>query len=373
MDRAPLYVAKPLLPNVVDMHAMVSQIWQSGVVTNHGPLHEQLERRLVTELGAPTVKLFNNGTIALLAALKMFDLPRGSEVITTPLTFAATAHSIAWNGLKPVFVDVDARSWTLDPHSVQAAINQNTSAILGVHVYGNVCDLQSLENLANKNSLKLIYDAAHAFGVEVNGKGIGNFGDATMFSFHATKLFNTIEGGALTTPNATDSQKIYMLRNFGIKNEDEVIDIGLNGKMNELQAAVGLANLEIYRHEMLKRSSLRKSYNELLSDLPGIHIQLNQDGVSRSEQYYPIRIIAEEFGRSRDQIYDELKKVNIFSRKYFHPICTDFEPYKNEKIISILDVPNASILKNQVLCLPFHSGVSEEHIEMIAKIMKQNS
>ncbi len=370
MGRAPLYVAKPLLPDTALMHAMVNQVWESGVVTNHGPLHEKLEALLLSELDVPTAKLFNNGTIALLAALKMFDLPRGSEVITTPLTFAATAHAISWNGLKPVFADVDARAWTLDPVSVAQAITPNTSAILGVHVYGNICDLSGLQALAEKHSLKLIYDAAHAFGVTVDGKGIGNFGDATMFSFHATKLFNTIEGGALTTPKAEDARKIYMLRNFGIKNEDEVIDVGLNGKMNELQAAVGLLNLKIYRDEMMKRAILREKYDELLSNLPGVHIQVSQDKISRSEQYYPIRIIAEEFGRGRDQIHEELKVENIFSRKYFHPICTDFEPYKNEKIVSVHQFSNASLLKNQVLCLPFHSGVTDEYIDVISRVIR---
>ncbi len=370
MDRVPVYVAKPLLPDAASMHTMVNQVWESGIVTNHGPLHEQLEELLLSELGVPTAKLFNNGTIALLAALKMFDLPRGSEVITTPLTFAATAHAIAWNGLKPVFADVDARAWTLDPASVAQAITSNTSAILGVHVYGNICDLSGLQALAQKHDLKLIYDAAHAFGVTVDGQGIGNFGDATMFSFHATKLFNTIEGGALTTPSVEDARKIYMLRNFGIKNEDEVIDIGLNGKMNELQAAVGILNLKIYRNEMNERALLREKYDEILSNLIGVHLQISQEKISRSEQYYPIRIIAEEFGRSRDQIYEELKAENIFARKYFHPICTDFEPYKNDQIVSAYEFSNASSLKNQVLCLPFHSGVTDEHVDIISKIFR---
>ncbi len=373
MGRAPLYVAKPLLPDAAAMHAMIDQVWESGVVTNHGPLHEKLESLLLSELNVPMAKLFNNGTIALLAALKMFDLPRGSEVITTPLTFAATAHAIAWNGLKPVFADVDSRVWTLDPASVAQAITPNTSAILAVHVYGNVCDLAGLRDLAQMHGLKLLYDAAHAFGVTVDGEGIGNFGDATMFSFHATKLFNTIEGGALTTPRAEDARKIYMLRNFGIKNEDEVIDIGLNGKMNELQAAVGILNIEIYRDEMSKRALLRKKYNEILSNLPGVQLQVEQDNVSRSEQYYPVRITSNEFGRDRNQIYEELKAENIFARKYFHPICTDFEPYKNERIISSYQVPNASLLKDQVLCLPFHSGVSDEHIEVISRVIRRRT
>lgn len=372
MSAEPLYVAKPLLPDQALMHGMIDKIWNSGTVTNHGPLHEELERRLLGELKVPTAKLFNNGTIALFAALKMFDLPRGSEVITTPLTFAATAHSIAWNGLKPVFADVDERDWTIAPESIEKAINPNTSAILAVHVYGNICNLDSLQKLAEHHNLKLIYDAAHAFGVEINGRGVGSFGDATMFSFHATKLFNTLEGGALTTPRASDAEKIYMLRNFGIKNENEVIDIGLNGKMNEVQAAVGLLNLELYREEMSKRTKLRIALDTLISGTPGVQIQISQPGVTRSEQYYPIRIIESEAGQNRDNVYDRLRMLNIFSRKYFHPICTDFEPYRNEVVISTHERPIAHELKNQVLCLPFHSGVTEHHVEMMANVIKSS-
>lgn len=364
----PLYVTSPLLPDLDKLQESLSQIWDSRHVTNHGPFHNQLEMRLRDVLVTPSVSLFNNGTQALVAALKMLDLPRGSEVITTPLTFAATAHSISWNGLTPVFADVQSDTMTIDPKAVEMAITERSSAILAVHVYGTVCDLEALADIARRHNLKLIYDAAHAFGVSVNGRGIGSFGDASVFSFHATKLFTTIEGGALTTPNAIDMEKIYMLRNFGIKNEEEVIDIGLNGKMNEIQAAVGLLNLEIYRAEIEKRAVLRRKLDAMLGRYAGIALQVDQAGVTRSEQYYPIQIDPDLFGRSRNEIYDQLKDQNIYARKYFHPICTDFEPYKDFEIVSTLNQPVAEWLKSQVLCLPFHSGVSDEHIEIMKSV-----
>lgn len=365
---SPLYVSSPMLPSLDEFHGMLESIWDSKYVTNHGPIHNQLEAKLREHLKVPTAMLFNNATIGLVSALKMFDFDVGSEIITTPLTFAATPHAIAWNGLKPVFADVDMQSMTLDPASVRRAITNKTCAIVAVHVYGNVCNLDALQEIANEYGLRLIYDAAHAFGVEVNGRGIGTYGDASVFSFHATKLFNTIEGGAITTPIEADTSKIYMLRNFGIKNEEEVIDIGLNGKMNELQAAIGLLNLEIYKKEVFSRSQLREKYNSFLSKKNGISIQEKQLGVTPSEQYYPIKIDPKIFGSSRDDIYNKLKDKNIFARKYFHPICTDFKPYKGYEIISANKFSIAELIKSQILCLPFHSGVTDEHIDIIKSV-----
>ncbi|MDZ5645626.1 DegT/DnrJ/EryC1/StrS family aminotransferase [Nitrospirillum sp. BR 11828] len=357
-----------MLPELGALAKMIGNIWESGIVTNHGPYHELLEERLCEELRVPTAMLFNNGTSALLAALKMFDLEPGAEVITTPLTFAATPHSIAWNGLTPVFADVDPRTMTLDPAAVRKAITPRTRAILGVHTYGTVCDLDGLAEVSQEFGLKIIYDAAHAFSVTVNGAGIGGFGDATAFSFHATKLYTTIEGGAITTPNMIDARKIYMLRNFGIKNEEEVIDVGINGKMNEIQAAIGLLNLDLYRAEQQARASLRTKYNEFLSGFDGVSLQVDQPGVSRSEQYYPLRIDATRFGASRDDLYSHLKDVGIFARKYFYPICTDFTPYMSCPIHCLSKIPVVETLKNQLICLPFHSRVTNEDVEMIRTV-----
>lgn len=358
----PLYVTRPLLPDLSALQNLLTEIWSLKVVTNGGPLHEKLEAELRRYLDVPTAMLFNNGTIALLVALKLLDLPAGSEVITTPLTFAATAHAICWNGLVPVFVDVSPETLTIDPESIKIAITDKTSAILGVHVYGTVCDLRSIQSIADERGLRVLYDAAHAFGTKVNERSIGSYGDASVFSFHATKLFNTLEGGLIATNRVADRDSIYFLRNFGIKNEDEVVGIGINGKLNEIQAAIGLLNLEMVHEERAQRSELRRRYREFLEDLPGVGLQPDQPGVTKAEQYFQISIDPTIFGRSRDDIYLGLKKRGIFARKYFHPICTDFDCFRGYQIKSVRKVPFVSIVKSQVLCLPFHSGVDERDI-----------
>lgn len=364
----PLYVTQPLMPELSQLTDMLTNVWQSKILTNGGPLHQQLESALREHLETPTAMLFNNGTIALLVALKLFDLPAGSEVITTPLTFAATAHSISWNGLQPVFADVLPGTLTIDPRAVEKAITSKTSAILGVHVYGTVCELEALQSIATAHGLKLIYDAAHAFGTRVGDRSISSFGDASVFSFHATKLFNTVEGGLIATPREVDRDDIYFLRNFGIKNEEEVVSVGINGKLNEIQAAIGLLNLRSIHSEMTLRSQLRARYVEILSGLPGVALQPLQSGVTSSEQYFPIVIESSLFGRTRDDIYDELKSVGIYARKYFHPICTDFLPYKGYVTHTVHDMPYVEIVKRQVLCLPFHSGVLEEDVEDVRRV-----
>ena len=364
----PLYVTRPLLPDLKDLEVMLSEIWRTQFVTNGGPFHEKLETALTGTLGVPNVQLFNNGTIALLVALKLFNLPPGSEVITTPLTFAATAHSIHWNGLRPVFADVSPDTLTIDPASVEKAITPLTSAILGVHVYGTVCDVEALQQIADQYGLRLIYDAAHAFGTTINGRPIASFGDASIFSFHATKLFTTLEGGAIATPHIDNHEMIYFLRNFGIKSEEDVVSIGINGKMNEVQAAIGLLNLPKVPAEREARARLREKLDKALSGLHGIRLQPVQPGVGQSEQYYPVVINAELFGRKRDAIYNSLKDIGILSRKYFHPICTDFAPYRGFPIISARNTPYVSEVKSQVLCLPFFSGVSDEDVEAIRTV-----
>lgn len=369
MSNNPLYVASPLLPQKEELFEMISDIFDSKYVTNHGPYHNELELKLQDVLDVPTAKLFNNGTIALLTALKMFDFPPGSEVITTPFTFAATAHAISWNNLVPVFADIDEETLTIDPDAIELAITEKTVAILAVHVYGNVCNLERISEIAEEYNLKVIYDAAHAFDVKVNGKGIGNYGDASAFSFHATKLYNTIEGGALVTPKESDAEKIYMLRNFGIKNEDEVIDIGINGKMNEIQAAIGLLNLKEYEKEKQFRSELRKKYNDIFSGIPGISTQKTPENITPSEQYYPL-LFNDSCPLSRDELYEKLKEENIFTRKYFNPICTDYTPYKDFKIFSKHEEPIAEKIKNNVLCLPFHSDVKDSHLTNITEAIK---
>lgn len=256
-----IFVTSPLLPSIEDFTEQVKEIYDSKWLTNMGSKHKALEEALTIELKVPHAQLFNNGTIALLTAIKALDLPYGSEVITTPFTFAATPHCISWNGLKPIFCDIEPNTMTIDADKIENLITPNTSAILGVHVYGFPCNVKKIDEIAKKYNLKVIYDAAHAFSTEIDGVGIGNFGDITMFSFHATKLFNTIEGGCLTYKDETLVKKIYNLRNFGIQSEDVVEDIGINGKMNEFQAAWGLLNLKQYRKEQERRKVIKEIYD----------------------------------------------------------------------------------------------------------------
>ena len=361
----PLYVTQPLLPSLTELQVLLEQIWETKILTNGGPLHQKLESELEKRICVPTVKLFNNGTIALIVAMKMVNLPRGSEVITTPLTFAATAHAITWNGLVPVFADVSPDTLTIDPAAVEKAITEKTSAILAVHVYGTVCDVEALKVIADRYNLRVIYDAAHAFGVTVNGQSIAAFGDVSVFSFHATKLFNTLEGGLIATPRSDDRETIDNLRNFGIKSEEEVVSVGINGKMNEIQAAVGLLNLPLVDRERDQRVVLREKYDKAMGQLFGITLQKKQAGVVNSEQYYRIVVDASKFGRSRNDLYDSLKKRGIFARKYFHPICTDFVPYKKWPVYTTRPCPYVDTVKSQVLCLPFHSGVTDEDVAEI--------
>ena len=273
------------------------------------------------------VSVFNNGTIALLTALKALDLPADSEVIT-PFTFPATPHCISWNGLKPVFCDIEPNTMTIDADKIEEQITPETSAILPVHVYGFPCDVKKIDNIAKKHDLKVIYDGAHAFSPEIDGRGIGTFGDITVFSFHATKLFNTLEGGCLTYKNNGLKEKIYNLRNFGIKNEEEVVDVGINGKMNEIQASIGLLNLKLFKKEQDKRLKIKELYIEQLKDIENIKIPEMPENTTDSFQYFPI-IIEEDFPITGDTVYQNYKKYNIFTRKYFYPICSDYEPYKN--------------------------------------------
>ncbi len=361
----PLYVTRPLLPDLKDLQPALDEIWRTRVLTNGGPFHQKLEREMERYLDVPCAMLCNNGTIALVLALKMMDLPAGSEIITTPLTFAATAHAVAWNGFTPVFADVDPQTLTIEPASVEKAITTKTSAILAVHVYGTICDVDALQEIANRHGIALIYDAAHAFGATFNGRSIGSFGDASVFSFHATKLFTTFEGGLIATNRAGDKNTIYYLRNFGIKSEEEVVAIGINGKMNELQAAIGLLNLPLVQPERLLRAKLRERYCASLSSILGVTLPAAQPGVYNSEQYFHVVIDPILFGRTRDDVYEGLKRKGIFARKYFHPVCTDFEPYKGSVIHSIRDDPYINKVKSQVLCLPFHSGVEDEDVEDI--------
>ena len=365
-----VYVTSPLIPELDDIYNEIKEIFSSKWLTNMGEKHKELEEKLKEELKVKNLSLFNNGTIALLTAIKALNLPERSEVITTPFTFAATPHSIVWNNLKPIFCDIEPNTMTLDAQKIEELITPSTSAILGVHVYGFPCDVEAIQKIADKYNLKVIYDAAHAFSTEINGKGIGTFGDVSAFSFHATKLFNTIEGGALSYKDDSLERKVYNLRNFGIRNEEVVEEVGINGKMSELQAAFGLLNLKIYKKEQGKRQKLKEFYNSKLEKIHGIRIPKMPKNVTDSHQYYPI-IIEDDYPISRNEIYDRFKEENIFTRKYFYPVCSDYDCYKNDLTVKLADLPVTNDLKNKVLCLPYYGDLEKEAAEYIVNRLKE--
>jgi len=364
-----IYITQPLLPYINNYFAQISNIWKSKILTNMGIKHNELEIKLKNILKVNNISLFNNGTIALLVGLKAMDLPFGSEVITTPFTFAATPHCIVWNNCKPVFCDIEPDTMTIDADKIESLITPNTSAILGVHVYGFPCDVEKIDKIAKKHNLRVIYDAAHAFSTEINGKGIGTFGDITMFSFHATKLFNTIEGGCLTYNDENLKRKIYNLRNFGIQNEETVEDIGINGKMNEFQAAMGLENLKIFREEQNKRQILKSIYDKNLSAVRGIRLPQMPDYTTSSYQYYPV-IIEDDYPISRDALYEKFKSMNIFTRKYFYPACHDYECYKNDLSVKLSNLSVVDDIKYKVLCLPYYGELEHSIANKICEVIR---
>ena len=363
----PLYVVRPLLPELSDLNALLEEVWASGIVTNGAAMHNRLEAALSDLLDVPVAKLCSSGTSALQCALLALNLPKGSEVITTPLTFPATAHAITACGLTPVFADIDPETLTLDPQAVEIAIGPRTSAVLGVHVYGTMCDVDGLQALCDTHGLRLVFDAAHAFQAEKGGVSAAAMGDVSIFSLHATKLFNTVEGGLATSQDTSLADRLDLSRNFGIESEEHVRSVGINAKMSELHAAVGLLNLDAVPLERAARAALRVRYDAIISGYRGLRTQNRQDDVVQSEMYYLLRVDEKAFGASRDDLYDALKAQDIFARKYFWPICTDYDCYRGMPIISRNHAPVADQVKTTLLCLPFHSGVTPHHIDVIAE------
>ena len=360
----PIYVTQPVLPELEAFIPYLEQIWENKILTNCGPLHQQLEKELCEYLDVPFISLFNNGTIALVTALQALDLDQG-EVITTPYTFVATAHSIVWNKLKPVFVDIDPITSNIDPNEVEKAITDKTVAILPVHCYGIPCDVASLQKIADKNNLKLIYDAAHAFGCKYQGQSLLNYGDLSVISFHATKVFNTFEGGAIVCHSAEMKQRIDQLKNFGIVNETTIIDASLNGKLSEVHAALGLLQLKTIDETLEARKKVDQIYRKLLQDVQGIkcisRLNMEKDNYS----YFPI-VISEDYPLTRDQLFEKFKVQNVFARKYFYPIMTDLEIYQKYSA----EPPQAQLLSQQVLCLPMYPELTIEQIQLIVNVIK---
>ncbi len=366
-DNKTIFITQPTLPDLSSFNMHLKDIWSSKQLTNMSSKHNELENKLKNVLKVPNVSLFNNGTIALLVAIKALNLPYGSEVITTPFTFAATPHCISWNGLKPVFCDIEPDTMTIDVNKIESLITPNTSAILGVHVYGFPCDVEQIEKIAKKYNLKVIYDAAHAFTTEIDGRGIGTFGDITMFSFHATKLYNTIEGGCLTFNDPNLVKKIYNLRNFGIQSEELVEEVGINGKLNEIQAAIGLENLKLYKKEQENREIVKQFYNENLTKIKGVRLPELPKNTTDSYQYYPI-IIEDDYPTTRNELYNKFRAQNIHVRKYFYPACSDYECYKDN--ISAQNLAIVNNIKNKVLCLPFYGDLKKEDLNRIVEVVK---
>lgn len=362
----PIHVTRPFLPNLNELTKKLEEIWASKWLTNDGPQHKLLEKALKEALKVPYLSLFNNGTIALITACQSLRL--SGDVITTPFSFPATPHVLCWNGIKPVFCDIDPITMNIDPSKIELMITPQTTGILAVHIFGTPCDVKNIQNIADRYGLKVIYDAAHAFGVEIGGVGIGKFGDISMMSFHATKLFHTAEGGALTFKDKNLKARIDLLKNFGIKNEEEVVMPGINGKMNEIQAVLGLINLKYIDEERKKRALLVNTYRENLKNIEGITFLPNPPEVTPCFHYFVIRIKEKLFGKSRDYMYENLKKYNIYTRKYFHPLCSDYNCYR--QLPSASHLPVAQEVAREVLSMPLYGELMVNDVEKICEILK---
>ncbi|MCR5356775.1 MAG: DegT/DnrJ/EryC1/StrS family aminotransferase [Lachnospiraceae bacterium] len=367
MDKQ-ILVTRSSMPPYEEYIEAIKPLWDTHWITNMGKYHQQLEDELKVYLKVPEISLIVNGHMALELAIQSFDLPEGSEVITTPFTFISTTHAIVRNRLSPVFCDVKLSDGTIDENGIESLITPRTAAIVPVHVYGNICNIEEIQRIADKYGLKVIYDAAHAFGVEYKGKGIGAYGDASIFSFHATKVFNTIEGGAITFTGRKMYEKLYNLKNFGIRGEELVAEVGANAKMNEFCAIMGLCNLKHTQEAVASRKKIHDLYMDLLKDIKGIEFFSDRNEGSRNYAYFPI-LVTEEFGASRDEVYDRLKENNIFSRKYFYPITSDQACFKNK--YRSLDLKTARKLSGLVLTLPIYEGMSGEEPERITRVIKE--
>ena len=384
-------VTQPLLPNLDEYNLLLKEIWDSKWITNNGTFHKQLEQALKEYLKVPAISLFTNGTLPLLTALQALRIT--GEVITTPYSFVATTHSRWWAGCKPVFVDVDPRTGNLDPEKIEAAITPKTTAIMPVHCYGKPCDVRRIKEIADTYGLKVIYDAAHAFALEIpkdeeaynkafskntsqysnDNQNIGavetesilNWGDMSTLSFHATKVYNTIEGGAMVMPNDETKKRIDFLKNFGFANETTVVGPGINSKVDEMRAAYGLLNLRMVDEAIACRHKVAIRYREALREVEGITFFDDMPGVKHNYSYFPIFIDAKKFGMTRDELYSKMKEHNILGRRYFYPLISEFSTYRGLESADPKNLPNAHKMADTVLCLPMHHELSESDIESI--------
>ena len=361
-------VTSPLLPNLDDLNVYLKDIWSRKWLTNNGYYHQELEESLCAYLKVPYLSLFTNGTIPLICALQALRIT--GEVITTPFSFVATSHALWWNGIKPVFVDIDPKTCCMDPNKVEAAITPKTTAIMPVHVYGQPCDTIAIQQIADKYGLKVIYDAAHAFGVDVDGKSILEAGDMSTLSFHATKVYSTVEGGALICKDEKTKQRIDHLKNFGFSDEVTVIAPGINGKMDEIRAAYGLLNLKQVDKAIMERQHVVTRYRAALREVHGVSFMDDIPGVRHNYSYFPIFIDESKFGMSRDALYSKMKSENVMGRRYFYPLISDFSTYRGLESASPENLPVAHAMADSVICLPLYMGLTEDDIDRVLESIK---
>jgi len=362
-------VTQPALPPLSEFVTYLEQIWESKWLTNNGQFHQDLEKALQEYLGVKHLCLFANGTLALITALQALRVT--GEVITTPFTFAATTHALWWNGITPVFADINPKTMTIDPAKIESAITPKTTAILPVHVYGNPCDIVQIQDIADTYGLKVIYDAAHTFGVKWKNDSVLNFGDLSILSFHATKVFSTIEGGAIICQDESMKKRIDFLKNFGFAGETKIVAPGINAKMNEVQAAYGLLQLKYIDSWIERRREIYAHYQELLAGVPGLTCPEVMPDVQHNAAYFPVLIDAKEYGKTRDELYDGLKIHNIFTRRYFYPLISDFSPYKSLPSATPANLPVATDIAQKVLCLPMYPALTRDDTIRIADLIRR--
>ena len=363
MEKSKITVTSPLLPDLDDFHSLLKEIWDAKWITNNGSFHQKLETALAEYLKVPFVSLFTNGTLPLITALQALRIT--GEVITTPYSFVATTHALWWNGIKPVFVDIDWKTGCMDPNKIESAITPRTTAIMPVHVYGKPCDIEAIQGIADKYGLKVIYDAAHAFGVEYNGKSILNAGDLSTLSFHATKVFNTVEGGAMVMHDAKTKQRIDYLKNFGFAGETEVVGPGINSKMDEIRSAYGLLNLKQVDSAIEARHQVAIKYREGLRGTKGIEFWDDLPGVKHNYSYFPIFVHEREYGMTRDELYFRMREQGILGRRYFYPLISEFSTYRGLESARPDNLPVAHRMANRVICLPMHHDLSQADVDRV--------
>lgn len=362
-------VTSPLLPPLDEFIPYLKEIWESKWITNNGHYHQELEKELCKYLGVEYISVFTNGTLPLITALQALRIT--GEVITTPYSFVATTHALWWNGIRPVFVDIDPATGNLDPNKIEAAITPKTTAIMPVHVYGNPCDIDAIKSIADKYGLKVIYDAAHAFGVKINGKSILEAGDISTLSFHATKTYNTVEGGALICHDAEMKKRIDQLKNFGFVGETEVVAPGINSKMDEIRAAYGLLNLRHVDAAIDARHRVANRYREALTGVKGVKIFDERKDVTYNYSYFPVFIDEKEFGMSRDELYFKMRDANVLGRRYFYPLISDFTTYRGLPSAAPANLPVATRMANEVICLPMHHTLTDEDVQRVISFFKK--